>query len=151
MSKKRAAGAFTGEGARLYGGRWNFPGIPVVYVAESLSLAALELLVHLKATRLGLPYVAFEVEFDDALATLLGDEEIPENWRDEPPPPSTMEVGTFWATRRESAVLSVPSVLVPGERNYLLNCEHPQFEEIEIVKEESFSFDPRLLKATADE
>jgi len=150
VSEKWASGAFTGDGARLYGGRWNFPGIPLVYAAERLSLAALEMLVHLKATSLSLPYVAFEIEFEDSLLTAFPENELPEHWREEPVSSSTMEVGTYWATRRESAVLAVPSVVVPEERNFLLNCEHPQFPKIYILREQAFSFDPRLLKENAE-
>ena len=139
VKTKHASTAFDGEGARLYGGRWNSRGIRVVYVSSSLSLASLESLVHLTPP-VSFKYVAIPVEFEEIpLATL------PTEWRDEPPPPSAKAIGDIWVSQARSAVLELPSVIIPDEINFLLNPSHPDFRKIVIGKPEAFSFDPRLL------
>lgn len=142
VKEKHAATAFSGEGARLYGGRWNSAGTSVVYTSGSQALAALESLVHLNPPVL-FKYVAIAAEFDDALiekATLL-----PADWTEEPPPPSTKSIGDLWVKGARSAVLQLPSVIIPGEPNYLLNPAHPDFRKITFGKPQPFAFDPRLL------
>jgi RES domain-containing protein len=144
VREARAAEAFTGEGARQYGGRWNSPGVPVVYSSAHLSLAALETLVHLQP-RGSLRFVVFPVEFDEALVERLPASDLPLQWRTEPPGGATMTLGDAWSRAARSAVLAVPSVVVPQETNYLLNPLHPAFGRISIKQPLDFSFDPRLL------
>jgi RES domain-containing protein len=141
----RAAEAFNGEGARQYGGRWNSPGVPVVYTSAYQSLAALETLVHLQP-RGSLRFVVFPVEFAEELAEHLPDSDLPARWRVEPPGALTMGIGDAWARTSRAAVLAVPSVVVPQETNYLLNPLHHEFGRISIGKPIDFSFDPRLLE-----
>jgi RES domain-containing protein len=142
VRRERAGDAFSGEGARLFGGRWNSPGTAVVYTSDTLSLAALETLVHINP-QLPLDYVAFPVEFEDALVESL--EELPSGWKNHPPPPAAQQVGNAWAKSARSAVLAVPSVLVPVQRNFLLNPAHPDFRRIRIGAAKPFAFDSRLL------
>ena len=142
----RVAAAFSGEGARLFGGRWNAIGTPLVYAAESKSLAALEMLVHVDAAELLEAYLCIPVRFDRRLARALGFDSLPADWRAPLPPSSTQAIGDQWAASGVSAVLEVPSVLVPGESNYLLNPRHPSFSTLRIGAPEPFEFDPRLLK-----
>jgi RES domain-containing protein len=125
--------AFSGEGARLYGGRWNSPGVPVVYVAESQSLAVLEVLVHLNAPALLEKYVFLEVDFDPSLVIDLDRSSLPKNWQSDPVPEAIQAIGDRWVLSRDSAVLRVPSVLVPEESNFLLNPRHPDFGKIGIL------------------
>ena len=139
-----AATAFTGEGAALYGGRWNSPGARVVYTSASASLAALETLVHLNPA-MRFKYVVFSIEFDERLVEKLPPASLPTGWRDEPPPPATKRLGDAWVKQARSAVLELPSVIIPGESNYLLNTSHPDFKSITIGKAEAFSFDSRLV------
>ena len=136
VREKRAADAFLGEGARLYGGRWNHRGTPMVYVADSKAAHAL------------LRFVFFRVEIpdDDIAVESLPPHQIPSNWREEPPPHETKDVGTAWVHSAPSPVLRVPSVIVPIENNYLLNPRHPDFTKIRIGEPEPFSFDPRVWK-----
>ncbi len=140
----RSVDAFTGEGARQYGGRWNSPGVPVVYTSEHQSLAALEMLVHLQP-RFALRFVVFPVEFGEELVERLPDTALPAHWRGEPPGAATMRIGDAWAQAAQAAVLAVPSVVVPQETNYLLNPLHPAFGRISVQPPLDFSFDPRLL------
>lgn len=139
--------AFDGEGARLYGGRWNFPGTPAVYASTHLSLAALELLVHLDPDTMPDDLVAIparvppEVGVDELDASTL-----PEDWRRYPAPEAVQELGDSWLRSRSAAVLIVPSVVLPRERNVVLNPGHPSFSRLEIGDPESFELDPRLWK-----
>lgn len=144
VKAKHAPTAFDGEGARLYGGRWNSRGIRVVYVSSSLSLASLESLVHLTPP-MSFKYVAIPVEFEDSLVEKIPLATLPTEWRDEPPPPSTKTIGDIWVSQAHSAVLELPSAIIPDEINFLLNPLHPDFRKIGIGKPEAFSFDPRLL------
>jgi len=144
VKEKHATAAFDGEGARLFGGRWNSAGTRLVYTSGTLSLAALENLVHLN------PPVAFRlaaipIEFDEALAERIPAAALPPDWLEEPPPPSTAAIGDRWVKEARSAVLEIPSVIIPAEPNYLLNPSHPRFKKIRIGKPVPFTFDPRLL------
>jgi RES domain-containing protein len=138
--------AFTGEGARRYGGRWNSKGVAVVYVAQSQSLAALEMLAHLDSANLLRYYVAIPVSFDSRLVTEVGVSSLPKNWKNYPAPGSLRAIGDAWVSSGKSAVLRVPSVLVPSESNFLLNPRHPEYENLVIGELLRFSFDPRLFR-----
>ena len=144
VKAKHAATAFSGDGAAKTGGRWNSRGVPVVYASSTKSLAALETLVHLNPP-VPFNYVAFRLQFDDTLIENIPLNRLPADWRVEPPPPSTKAIGDAWLREVRSAVLAMPSVIVPGELNYLLNPAHPAFKKISIGKPERFVFDPRLL------
>ena len=139
------ATAWDGEGARKAGGRWNPPGVAVVYASGSLSLALVEVLVHLPADILP-AYSAVPVDFDDALVTAVAPGELPRNWKDNPPPPSTQAIGAAWVAKGTSAVLRVPSVIVPGEFNFAINPAHGDFGRIRIGDPMAFPFDPRLAR-----
>lgn len=141
-----AKSAFTGEGARRYGGRWNQRGTPMVYIAGSLSLAALEMLVHLEASEVLNTYVCIPVSFSDSLCRKL--DTLPDNWADDPAPSSTKDIGTAWGHNADSVVLAVPSVLIPEETNYLINPLHPDFGKLQIDDPEPFQYDPRLIKTS---
>lgn len=144
VKEKYAATAFSGEGASRGGGRWNSRGTWMVYTSCTLSLAALETLVHLNPPVL-FKYVAIRIRFDEALMERITATSLPADWREEPVPPSTKEMGDLWIKQGRSAVLEMPSVIIPGESNYLLNPAHPDFKKITFGNPELFSFDPRLL------
>lgn len=144
--RRHADTAFSGEGARLFGGRWNSPGIPLIYVAQSQSLAVLEVLVHLDTPALLEKYVLFEVEFALPFVTDLDRSVLPKNWKSDPVPEGVQALGDKWASSGSSAVLRVLSVLVPEESNFLINPRHSDFVSIVISAPRSFQFDPRLGK-----
>lgn len=144
---KHAATAFTGHGAKSYGGRWNSPGTAVVYVAGSESLAILEMLVHLQAQDLMRRYVIFQVSFDDALMASVDPTTLPKSWRKSPSLASVQQIGDDWIAGGTSAVLRLPSAIVPSEWNYLLNPAHPDFAQITIAPKQPITFDPRLIKS----
>jgi RES domain-containing protein len=141
---KYLATAWDGEGAARAGGRWNSPGVAVVYTSGGLSLALVEVLVHLPAEILP-AYSAVPVEIDDSLVTAVAAGRLPKNWKDSPPPPSTQALGAAWVASGASAALRVPSVIVPGEFNFVLNPAHRDFGRIRIGAPMAFPFDPRLL------
>jgi RES domain-containing protein len=144
VKKKHAATAFNGEGARLYGGRWNSPGTRLVYASSSRALAALESLVHLNPP-VHFAYVAFSLRFTQTLVETLTPEDLPLDWRNEPASSATKAIGDRWVAQGRSAVLEVPSAVIPGESNFLFNPAHPGFDQVTIGPATPFAFDPRLL------
>jgi RES domain-containing protein len=146
---KRAATAFCGDGSRLYGGRWNSVGNRVVYGASSLSLAAWEVFVHLsiqeEAKRI--QYIAIQAEISDTvLSETINIDQLPQNWQSDPAPHPLQEIGDQWLTEAKTAVLVVPSSIIPLENNYLLNPTHPSFKDIHVRVFEPFVFDERAWK-----
>jgi RES domain-containing protein len=146
VKAKHAAGAFDGEGDRLLGGRWNSPGRRAVYTAESAALAALEMLVHLGRMTTLPAYVVISCDFDDKLVSDIDRHRLPSHWRTFPAPPALPAIGDAWLAGGKSPVLRVPSAIVPGENNYLLNPAHPKFHRIVIGKPERFELDLRLIQ-----
>lgn len=144
---RRAATAFTGEGARLYGGRWSSPGVRVVYVSEHQSTAALGTLVHVLPAGGGGRYKAFQVEWPDELTERFPLRNLPRDWRASPPSVETMQIGDTWVRERRSIALALPSAITPADTNFLLNPEHADFARIRIAAPAPFEFDPRLLTA----
>lgn len=148
VSPHHEAGAWTGEGARRFGGRWNSIGRPVVYAADTLSLAALERLVHLGDYELLQRHRWSWIEYDDANATTLTLTDLPPTWANDPPPPEIQQLGDAWLTRGDTLALRVPSVIVPGEFNVMLNPTHSAFATAGRGSFEDFRFDPRLRKGS---
>ncbi len=140
-----ATSAFDGEGARLYGGRWNHKGLPVVYCSATLSLAVLEVLVHHRVAIPPQDFVAVPAELPARLKiTTLTAADLPADWQQDPAPASLQELGSDWLHKATTVALAVPSVLVPQEFNYLLNPQHKDFSHVVIGKPEKFPFDARL-------
>jgi RES domain-containing protein len=144
VKRKQVRAAFTGEGARLYGGRWNSAGVAIVYTAESPSLAALEMVVHLDSSQLLDNYMLFEVRIGERLVSQVDLSQLPKNWRADPSPVDVREVGDTWARTGTSVVLQVPSVIIQSEHNFLINPRHPDFRKLVIGEPSPFRFDPRL-------
>jgi RES domain-containing protein len=139
-------GAFTGEGARLNGGRWNSPGNAVVYISSSLSLATLEVLVHLEDPEVfGNLFSWASLEIPPELLETLKPETLPAGWNDDESSRISRAIGDAWLASVRSTALAVPSVVTPGEWNYLLNPAHPDFPRILIGTPQAFRPDPRLL------
>lgn len=138
--------AMSGDGAYRRGGRWNPPGIRVVYCAESRSLAVIEVLANIKQPSfLGdQAWVLIPVEVTADLVERPA--RVPESWRSMPYGTASQAFGAEWVQAQRSAALRVPSVVVPGEFNYLLNPAHPDYRRIRVGKAESFAFDPRITE-----
>jgi RES domain-containing protein len=134
-----------GEGARLAGGRWNTRGRAAVYTSSRLSLAALELLVHTDVPLVPPDLVAFEIDVPDDLDIQTVElAALPKEWR-LPGHPACRAVGDTWLAEERTALLQVPSAVVPEEWNYIINPRHPSAKAIEVVRRRKFSFDFRLL------
>ena len=135
--------AFSGDGSMLYAGRWHSEGTRGGYTAESIALAALEILVHVQ--RLKLPaYRLIPCYFHEALVEELDVAKLPENWSAPVAPIQLRRFGDEWARNRVSAVLKVPSAVTLVEFNYLLNPEHPDFGSIEVGEPRPFHMDVRF-------
>lgn len=141
--RKHIKAAFSGSGARKYGGRWNSPGTSIVYTSESQSLAVLEMLVHLEQPDLLQRYVLIGVTIDETLIEKLDRSRLPRHWR-AAPPAELRAIGDEWASHHTSVALQVPSALVPAENNLLLNPAHADFQKLVIGNPVSFAFDERL-------
>ena len=147
MRRKFSDQPLSGEGARLYGGRWNPPGVSVAYTSASLALASLELFVHLNRDDRPPDLVSAAAEIpDDVTTTRIEPKDLPGDWRKYPAPSELQEIGRSWIHEGKSAVLRVPSVVVPDEYNYLINPSHPHFRRIVIHPVEPFAFDERMFK-----
>lgn len=142
---KYAATWFDGEGAFRYGGRWNSPGTRLLYTAGSLSLAALEMLVHLNDEEILFSYSYAEAKFDEKYVLPVEDfRKLPENWTASPAPPEIQKIGDNWVRSVESLILRVPTSFLPVEYNYLINLEHPDFKQLKLGEPQNFEFDERL-------
>jgi len=144
VAKEHQLAAFTGEGARLNPGRWNSAGVPIVYTAGSISLAILEMLVHLREATILPEYRLIEVQFDSSLLAAIDVNRLPRNWRRDRPPVSLKQLGDEWIRDQRSVVLRVPSAIT-DEPNYLLNPLHPQFVALRIGEPKKLDLDARLL------
>jgi RES domain-containing protein len=133
----------SGEGARLYGGRWNPKGVRVAYCASTLSLAVLEILVHTSV--LPADYVSIAIEIPDDLAIeVLRPRDRPPGWDATPAPAAAQRLGAQWVARGRAVALEVPSAVVPEETNILINPAHEGVARIVVGRPKAFRFDPRL-------
>ena len=142
---RHAETAFSGDGARTFGGRWNPPGTRAIYCAENRSLAALEILVHLRGVEIIPKLTIYQIQVPDSVSVFIP-RQLPQGWDAEPVSRASQDVGAAWIKAGRTAVLRVPSAVVPEERNFVLNPEHPDFPKLVISKPEPFVLDPRLLE-----
>ena len=146
VKAKHASKAFDGEGARLFGGRWNIPGIRVVYCSASLALAALETFVHLDEWQTAFELVAIPIRISPKISnTHIKSQELRTLLKHQ----DMQAIGSNWATSNKSCILRVPSTVIPQEDNIIINPLHQDFTHISIGKAQAFSFDSRLIKTTA--
>ena len=136
--------AFTGKGARINGGRWNCPGTAIVYTASLVSLATLELIVHVPRARRLPQYSLIPCYFHEVLVEELDRAKLPPNWRIYPAPPELKEIGEQWIRDGGSAILKVPSAVIEEEFNYLLNPAHEDFKSVDVGEPRPFNLDLRL-------
>lgn len=143
VKEKYLASAFDGEGARLYGGRWNSKGVSVVYTSDSLALCSLEIFVHLPSYKLLADYIYMTVIFDSDLVITA---DLIDGWEERPISKVSQVIGDQWIKEGRSPVLRIPSVIMPDGHNYLININHPGFMKIKISKPQPLTFDPRFKK-----
>jgi RES domain-containing protein len=145
IAKCNYAGDLTGTGARLYGGRWNSVGKPMVYLASSRALAVLEVLVHLSPTMFPGGFCIAEIEVPDDSIQSISINELPVNWQDISPPMALKKVGDSFLKQQSKLLMKVPSAIVAEEYNYLLNPLHPDILKVKLLKQLPFNFDERLV------
>jgi RES domain-containing protein len=144
--RRYAADAATGEGARLFGGRWNSRGVRVVYASTSLALAAVETFVNLEPNLQPIDLVSIEGEIPDEFKIgRLNTKELPARWyeaRDD----SLRRFGDQWIRAAETPALLVPSAAIRGDWNVLLNPAHQAFPKIRFQEPKEFAFDARMFR-----
>ena len=143
---KYADSPYSGYGAEKTGGRWNFKGVSVVYASENLSLAALELFVHVSPSRIPADLMSFRGWLPDSIEVeRIEASELPKDWRSYPAPPALAAIGTDWIRACSSLILAVPSAINPVENNLLINPAHPDRKRLRIDAGQPFQFDPRMF------
>lgn len=145
ISKNKYLNDLSGEGARLFGGRWNKKGFPMLYTSESLALSVLELLVHLDSqfVKGGFSYMELEIP-EEIDIEIVNPAILNQNWRQHPPLSFLQDYGTQWLRTQEALVLKVPSAVLPTSSNYLINPKHPDIDKIKIIAVGDLNLDSRL-------
>lgn len=134
----------SGNGSKLFGGRWNSPGISVVYTAENISLAVLEILVRADKYTIPLSYTLLKISIPETVETIVIPEpKLKRLWEDDLA--YTQWMGDEILKENEALLLKVPSAIVPDENNYIINTKHNDFKKVKIINAEGFEFDKRLF------
>jgi RES domain-containing protein len=148
LSKSKFSEDLSGEGSRIFGGRWNSKGIEIIYTSETRSLALAENLVHLplkKFTSVTHSLLAISLPDDYSIKKIFPSQ-LPKDWNIYPAPASLALIGDQWIKSLESLVLRVPSAAVLGEFNYLINPKHKEFKDIK-WRIENFPYDERIFES----
>lgn len=147
VRRRYAKDTFDGEGGYLFGGRWSGPGTRISYAAAHLSLAMVEYFVQIDATDSPRDLVSVAADIPDTVSrAILRTADFPTGWRNVPAPPALAAIGDSFAAQRKTAILAVPSALVPSESNWLLNPLHPEFARIQVREPEPFRYDARFFR-----
>jgi len=137
--------AWSGQGAKEAGGRWNSVGTAMVYLSETASLTMLETLVHLNAPQLLGSFTLLSIEVPDNQIMIFDQDMLPEDWAAEDAPAILAQYGDDWVAGAQSVALRIPSALSPVENNFLFNPLHPAVAGLmPTVRAIPFSFDSRL-------
>jgi RES domain-containing protein len=132
-----------GEGARLFGGRWNRKGTSCIYTSSSRSLAILEFSVNISLDDIPRALSIVIIRIPDT-QLLVNTEDLPGNWKDVPAPSSTREFGNTILTEKKHLVFRVPSAVIPQEYNYLINPIHPKLPQCKVLQVEDLAYDIRI-------
>ena len=145
ITSSKYAHDISGIGAAFYGGRWNPKGIPVLYTGESKEIALLETIVHIPP--LFIPKLdMLTIEIPNSILEFKH-EHLPKNWNKYPAPSNLAEIGKKWALEAQHLALKVPSCIIQTAYNYILNCNHPDYnKKVKIVDQKRFHLDERLIK-----
>lgn len=147
LSRKKYVKDLSGKGAAKFGNRWNSKGVEMLYTAESRALAMAEVLVHLSLGALPDDYMMVGIEIPDSIhVEHLNFTNLDENWNSNPLDPQTQALGDAFIHSKGKCVLKVPSAVVKGDFNYLLNPNRPEIDQIKIVSITEFPFDNRVFK-----
>lgn len=147
LSKSKYSRDISGKGAEKAGGRWNSRGTAVLYTGESRALCMAEIAVHVPLGNVPTEYELVTIEIPDtaSIQTVVTNE-LPSDWYASPPTGATQAIGDQWVRAGNYLILKVPSVIVQGDSNYLLNPIHSDFSQVKCLSIEPFGFDERLFK-----
>ena len=147
ICRARFAGeAFSGQGARRFGGRWNSPGVPMVYSSSSLALAAMELFVHLEPNQQPDDLVSIAALLPEGEPAMrLEPSKLPSRWWSDNFKPLRV-IGDKWIHENKSLAIEVPSAALRMEWNVLVNPLHPAITEVKIEEPQQFRFDARMFR-----
>lgn len=147
LCKRKFADALSGAGAALAGGRWNSRGTGTVYTSGSRALSLLEAYVHLPSGILPDNYVMMSIDIPDTLnRDTVGIDTLPADWKKDRGISETRAIGDRFIASNSACVLQVPSAIVPGDCNYLINPDHPDIDKIRILSVDGFPFDERMFR-----
>ena len=138
------ANDLSGEGARLFGGRWNSKGVPCIYTSESRSLALLEYSVNINLYDVPRALTIAILEIPDNSIKLITEAQLPGNWKHAPAPFETKEFGTNLFKDKQFSVFKIPSTVISEEYNYLLNPRHPDSKQFKLLEIKDFVYDLRI-------
>ena len=147
IARERYINDISGEGAGLYGGRWNLKGTKMLYTSQSRSLATVEYLVHIPISMFPDDLCIAEIELPDIESeSSINLKDLPEDWRQYPAPRILGRMGSRWVRTGESLILKVPSAVVEGEWNILINPANPNFRDVRVRSVNAFQLDKRLVR-----
>lgn len=147
LSKRKYSKELNGKGAAKSGNRWNSKGTEIIYTAESRALAMAEVAVHLTIATLPRDYVMIEIEIPNNIKVKALDlKGLDEDWNNHPPNSITQKIGDNFIDSIDECLLKVPSAVVQGDFNYLINPYHSDFKKIKIIEITDFPFDKRIFK-----
>jgi RES domain-containing protein len=146
LSRAAYAADLSGRGASYKGARWNSAGIGMIYTAESRALALAEVMVHFTAAMIPPDYRMITLEFpDDLNIQHISTKDLSPDWNIFPYHASTQMIGDRFVHENKFLILRVPSAVVPGDYNFLLNPGHEDIKKVSILKSEKFPFDKRMF------
>jgi len=147
LTKQKYAGTLSGKGAAMSVNRWNSKGVEMIYTAESRALALVEVLVHLPLQLVPSDFMMMRIEIPDSIKLeKLDINLLPANWHSFPYMTKTQYLGDRFIAEKKAVVLKVPSAIVSGDFNYLINPYHPDFNKIKILEVSPFLFNGRFLE-----
>lgn len=146
IARKRYIHDLTGQGAKLYGGRWNPKGIAVIYASETRALALVEYLVHVSWPQLPIDLQISTLQIPEGLnPEVISSKQLPKNWRVYPPPEKLAPLGAQWVRANRCLLLQVPSAVLDREHNTLINPAHPDMSRVKIGEVQDLKVDRRLV------
>lgn len=144
VSRTKYAGDLKGEGAKLFGGRWNNKMIACLYTSESRALAVLEYTVNVNIDDIPLALSITTIEIPDRPIKFLNEPDLPGDWKSSPAPSSTKDFGSKLLLAAVEPVIKIPSSVIPAEFNYLLNPLHSDSKKFKVIDISDFIYDVRI-------
>ena len=147
LANKKYSEDLSGIGAEIAGGRWNHKGTRLLYTADSRALCMAEIAVHTPIGVMPKDYYMLTIELPDYNDVIqLNQQELPLGWRKFPYAEMTQKYGDSFVLDNKALYIKVPSAVVQGDYNILINPLHQDFDKVKLIKAEKFDFDERLFK-----